>query len=200
MIRRAAVALFMLAIASVPASAQSWELSGWAGFTPAAGLEQHAPELTDLNLRGGFTFGIQAARFFTPRWGIEVVFTQQASALEGRTPGGPAEFYEIALAQVHANFVYQFGDDGTKLRPFVFGGAGTTLFDARDLESAAKASFGVGGGVKYFPWSTIGFRGQVRIKPTWLNDDPDSDLCQPFGFCQAWVQPFELTAGVLIRF
>lgn len=82
----------------------------------------------------------------------------------------------------------------------MFGGGGATFFAARDLESATKASFGVGGGIKYFPWKTIGVRGQVGYKPTWLNDDPEADLCEPFGFCQGDLRPVEISAGISIRF
>ncbi len=199
-IQLSAVVLLLLSIASVPASAQSWELSGFGGYTPSVALERHAPEFTDLNIRGGFTFGIQAARFFSPQWGVEVAFSQQYSALDGITPAGSAELYGIELARLDANVVYQFGADGARLRPFVFGGAGAALFDAFDLDSSTKASFGFGGGIKYFLTTTIGVRGQLQWKPTWLNDDPDSDLCAPFGYCQAWLQPIELSAGVTIRF
>jgi hypothetical protein len=163
-------------------------------------LDEHAESLTDLKLRGEFTWGIQAAKFFTPRWGAEVVFTQQASALEAVVGDASADMYAITISQLHANLVYQFGEADARWRPFVFGGAGATFFSARDIESATKASIGLGGGVKYFPWQTIGFRGQFRYKPTWLNDDPDADMCEPFGFCQAWVMPIEFTAGVTIRF
>ena len=193
-------ALLLLSIA-VPASAQSSiELSGLAGVTPAVSLEQHALNLTDLRLRGGFTWGIQGAQFFTPHWGAEIVFTQQGSALEAVTPAGTGDLYRITLSQLHANAVYQFGDRDATWRPFVFGGAGATFFAARDLESATKASFGLGGGIKYFPWKTIGLRGQFRYKPTLLNDDPDAPLCEPFGFCQQYLRPIEITAGVTIRF
>jgi outer membrane protein W len=197
---RTALALLLVAIASVSASAQTWEMSGFAAFTPEAGLDRHSESLDDLHLRGGFTFGVQATRFFTPHWGAEVVFTQQRSGLEADIGDDAAEFYRISIAQVHANVVYQFGSDTARLRPFVFGGAGATFFDARDLDSASKASFGVGGGLKYFPWPTVGFRGQFRYKPVWLNDDPESDFCAPFGFCQSWIMPAELAAGVIIRF
>jgi len=192
--------VLMMSIARVSASAQSWEMSGFGGYTPSVALDRHAEEFTDLNIRGGFTFGLQAARFLTPRWGVEVVFSRQASALEGITPDGPAELYGISLAQLHGNLVYQFGNNDARLRPFVFGGAGATFFDAFDLDSATKTSFGLGGGVKYFPWKTIGVRGQLAYKPIMLNDDPDSDLCEPFGFCQDWLRPIELGVGVTIRF
>ena len=203
MIRQALIAtlgLLTMSIAATASEQSSIELSGFAGVTPAVSLDQHAPELTDLRLRGGFTWGIGGARFFTPNWGAEILFSQQASALEAVTPAGSADLYRITLGQLHANAVYQFGVNDAQWRPFMFGGVGATFFAARDLESSTKASFGLGGGIKYFPWKTIGVRGQVRYKPTWLNDDPDSDLCEPFGFCQGYLHPIEISAGVSIRF
>ena len=91
--------------------------------------------------------------------------------------------------------MYQFGADAARLRPFVFGGAGATFFSARDLETPPRPSFGIGGGVKYFPWQTVGLRGQFRYKPTWLNDDPDAAMCEPFGFCQAWLHADRIHRG-----
>jgi len=194
------LALLMVLSVSASASAQSWEMSGVAGFTPAVELEQRAPELTDLSVRGGFTWAVQVARFMTARWGMEVAFTQRDSALEAGTPAGTADLYRIRLAQLQANVVYQFGADDARLRPFLFGGAGATFFAARDLESAAKPAFGFGGGLKYFLRPSIGVRGQIRYKATWLNDDPDDNFCDPFGFCEQWLQPLEVAAGVIIRF
>ena len=195
-----AIAVILLAIASVPAPAQTWEMSGLAGFTPSVSLERQARQLTDVKIRGGFTFGFQGARFFTPRWGLEAVFTQQASALEVAIAEGAGDLYGITIAQLHANVVYQFADAGARLQPFVFGGAGATFFTARDLDAETKASFGLGGGVKYFPWPAIGLRGQVRYKPSLVNGEPESDFCNPFSYCQRWLQPIELAGGLGIRF
>jgi outer membrane protein W len=192
------LALMLLMIAARSAPAQSWEASGLASFTPSVGLEP-APELTDVSIRGGFTWGVQAARFFTPRWGAEVVWTLQDSALEVSTPEGAGDLYGITLSQLHANLVYQFGADGERLRPFVFGGGGATFLAVDDLETATKASFGLGGGLKYFPWARVGVRGQILYKPTWLNDNAEG-VCEPLGFCQAWLQPIELGVAVVIRF
>lgn len=197
-VRCGALALMLLMIAAGSAPAQSWEASGLAGFTPSVGLEP-APELTEVNIRGGFTWGVQGGRFFTPRWGAEIVWTQQDSALEVATPAGAGDLYLITLSQLHANLVYEFGADGERLRPFVFGGGGATFLSADDLETSTKASFGLGGGLKYFPRASVGVRGQIRYKPTWLKDDAEG-VCDPLGFCQAWLQPIELGVAVIIRF
>jgi len=202
MIRRSHrwLALLVMVIASAPASAQSWEVSGVAGYTPAVELEHRAPELTDLSVRGGLTLGFQFTRLVTPQWAAEVPFTQQGSALAGGTPAGTDEFYSFTVTQLQANVVYHFGDAAARLRPFLFGGAGATFFAARDLESATKPVFGFGGGIKYFPWASIGLRAQIKYKATRLNDDPADDFCDPFGFCERWLQPIEFAAGVMIRF
>jgi hypothetical protein len=54
---RATSALAVVAIlfAGSPARAQSWEVSGLLGFTPPASIDRQAPELDDLDIRGGFT-------------------------------------------------------------------------------------------------------------------------------------------------
>jgi outer membrane protein W len=199
-VSNAALALLFVAMAVGPASAQSSEMSGLVGFTPSAGLDRQAPELDDLAIRSGMTWGTQFTHFFTPQWGVDVTWTQQASALELVTSAGAADLYSMTLSQLQADVVYQFGDADARLRPFVFGGAGATFFTARDLESETKAAFGFGGGIKYFRWRSVGFRGQFRYKPTWLNDDPEGDFCDPFGFCQGWLHQAEIVAGVIIRF
>jgi hypothetical protein len=86
------------------------------------------------------------------------------------------------------------------VQPFVFGKLGATFFRATDVPSETKLSFGFGGGVRYFPWQSIGMRGHFRYKPTMLNDEDAGDSCDPFGFCQGSLQQIELAAGVVLRF
>ena len=45
-------AVLAFVIQSASASAQSWEVSGLAAYTPSAGLEHQAPELSGLDVRG----------------------------------------------------------------------------------------------------------------------------------------------------
>jgi outer membrane protein W len=195
----AAAALVLLSM-SVPAWAQSWELSGMAGQTQAANVDKQATELTDLDVRGGFTFGIEAARFFTPHWGAEVLWTEQSSALRLETGDGGADLFSMAIRQLHGNAVYQFGATDAPLRPFVFAGLGATFLTGDNLQSETKLSLGLGGGVKYFPWQTLGFRGHVRYKPTFMNDEEAGRYCDPFGFCQGTLQQMEFAVGAIIRF
>ena len=71
----------------------------------------------------------------------------------------------MTVGQLHGNAVRQFGAADSRLRPFVFAGLGATFLSGDDLESETKLSFGLGGGVKYFPWKRIGVRGHFGTSP-----------------------------------
>jgi opacity protein-like surface antigen len=201
MTRRTAPAAIMIMLAlSAPAWAQSWELSGLAAYTPSAALDQQAPELNAVDIRGGFTWGVQGAHSFTPHWGAELLWTQQSSALQIGTDAGTADLFTMTVRQLHGNVFHNFRGVDARLRPFVFGGLGATFFSADDLESETKFSFGLGGGVKYFPWKAIGLRGHVRYNPTMLNDEDAADFCDPFGFCQGSLHQIEIAGGAVVRF
>jgi outer membrane protein W len=197
---RVAACAIVVVLLALPARAQSWEVSGVVAHTPSAGLDRQAEELSGLDIAGGFTWGVQGARWFTPNWGAEVLWTQQSSALRLETGGGSADLFTMTVGQLHGNVVRQFGAVDSRLRPFVFAGVGATFFSADDLQSETKLSLGLGGGVKYFPWKAIGVRGHFRYKPTMLNDEDAGDFCDPFGFCQGALQQIELAVGAIFRF
>jgi opacity protein-like surface antigen len=194
-----AIPIVLLAL-SAPARAQSWEVSGMAASTPSAGLDNQAPELSGLDIGGGFTWGVQVGRSFSPHWGAEVVWTHQSSALQLETGDGSADLFTMTVQQLHGNVVRQFGAAEARLRPFLFAGVGATFLSADDLPSETKLSFGLGGGVKYFPWKTIGLRGHFRYKPTLLSDEDAAPFCDPFGFCQGALHQFEFGLGAIVRF
>jgi opacity protein-like surface antigen len=194
-----AYAVVMILLAHSPARAQSWEASGLFGFTPSAAIDQRASELSDADIRGGLTWGLQGARFFTPSLGAEVLWTQQSSALEVGTSDGEADLFTMTVRQLHGNVVYRFGRADAKWQPFAFGGLGGTFFTADTVASETKFSFDVGGGVKFFPSRSVGARAHVRYKPTFLSDSSES-FCDPFGFCQDVLQQIEFSAAAVLRF
>ena len=194
-----AFALVMLLLAHSPAHAQSWEASGLFGFTPSAAIDQRASDLTDADIRGGFTWGLQGARFLTPSLGAEVIWTQQPSAFEVGTSDGTADLFTMTVRQLHGNVVYRLGRADAKWQPFVFGGLGATLFSADAVESETKFSLDAGGGVKFFLSRMIGARAHVRYTPTFIND-PSDTFCDPFGFCQGVLHQIEFSGAVVLRF
>ena len=170
------------------------------GYTPSSALERRAPELNHLDVSGGFTWGLQAARFFTPRWGAEVLWMRQSSALRIGTTAGSADLFTITAGQLQGNVVYRFSSADARLQPFVFAGLGATFFRADDVPSETKLALCFGGGVKYFFSDYVGVRGHVRYKPTVLNDTSAGNFCDPFSFCQGTLQQVEFAVGGVVRF
>jgi hypothetical protein len=198
--RRAIAPAILLLACGGPARAQSWEVSGLAGYTPSAGLDRHAPEVEALDIGGGFTWGAQVARHFGPRIAAEVMWTRQGTGLVSETDGERTTFFDFHIDDVHADFVYHFAAPDARWRPFAFAGAGASFFSGGDLPSETKLSLGLGVGVKYFPWRTVGVRAHARYKPVFMDDEDAGDFCVPFGFCQGMLHQTEVAAGVIVRF
>jgi opacity protein-like surface antigen len=199
-VRRFVVCCVIVVLSASTARAQSWELAALAGYAPAVDLERQSRDVDGASIGGGFTFTFQAARSLTPNWSVEASFTQASSSYDLTMGNESGRLFSVDIAQLHGDVVYEFGESGRRLRPFVFGGAGATFFSARDLPSETKTSVAVGGGAKVFVSPNVGVRAQVRYRPIWLGDDEAGDFCDPFGFCQSILRRFEFAAGVSFRF
>jgi opacity protein-like surface antigen len=199
MIRILSFCVTFCLLGAATARAQSWELSGLAGYVPATELEQQSLSVDGVAVGDGFMFSFQGARFFTPHWGVEASFSQQFSSYDITVRGETGPLFSFDIAQLHADVVYEFGATGARLRPFVLAGAGAAFFSSADLPVETKLSAGVGGGIKFFLSEFVGLRAQVRYRPVFLDADGD-DFCDPFGFCQSSLQRFDVAAGVSLRF
>ena len=197
---RIAVCIAVVGALLAPSSvcAQAWEVSGVTSYVPSVALDRQAPQLDQVSIRNGFTWGAQVGRSFTRHWAAEGLWTQQSSALEVGTSAGSSDLFTMTVSQLHANAVFQFGH--ARLQPFAFGGVGATFFRATDLQSETKLSLDVGGGIKYLLSTWVGIRGHVRYKPSMLNDEDSAPFCAPFGFCQGSLRQVEIAVGALVRF
>jgi len=191
--------LLLLLLGASPAWAQRTEVAFLSGYTSSGNIDQKAVGIQELQIEGGFTWGLEASRFFSPHLGVEFLWARQGSELTIGTGSGSAELFEMNVSQLQGNFVYQFGAEQARLKPFVFAGLGATFFSAQDLESETKLSWGLGAGVKWFPRKKLGARLHARYNPTRLND-ASSDFCDPFGFCQGTLDQFEVMGGFVFRF
>jgi opacity protein-like surface antigen len=195
--KRLAALLFLLLPAT--AFAQRNEITVLGGYTTAGDIDMKTRGIETLEVKGSFTWGVQAGRFFSDHVGLEASWSQQRSALVIGTATGSADLFDMRLGLLQGSFVYQFGASDARLRPFVLAGLGATRLSATGLESETKLSWAVGGGLKWFPSRRAGARVQVRYAPTVLGDS-SSDVCDPFGFCQGSLHQFELTGGLVLRF
>ena len=199
---RATVVLATLVSLLLPAAAraQGWTASGLFGVVPPVGLERRAPELDELDIRSGYTFGLQLSRFVTPHVAAEVLWTQQRTALQIGTASGTADLFTMMVSQIHGNAVYHVRPATARTRPFVFAGLGATFLSAVGQPGEAKLSFGFGAGAEMFLSKWFGVRGHFRYKPTPLNDEDAGRFCDPFGFCQGSLQQTEFMTGAVLRF
>jgi opacity protein-like surface antigen len=193
------LAVAVLVAGASPCAAEDLELALSAGYTTPGGITAGAAGVQDLQLAGSFTFGASAAWPLSARHAVEVSWARQQSALEIATDAGSAEMFDVHVDQLQGAFVFRFGDAEAALRPFLSAGAGAALFSAPTLDTEAKLSFALGGGLQWRASGRVGVRAQARYTPTYLNDT-SSDFCDPFGFCQGWLHQFEMTGGLVVRF
>ncbi len=191
-----------LALSAAPAYAQRLEIAPLvsAGYTTAASLEKTAPEIDEVKVKGGFTWGGQLGYFFGRHLGLELSWAQQESALTLYTSSGSADLFDMNVGQLHGNFVYQWGDEGGRVRPYALVGLGATFFSAPDIPGEAKLSWAVGGGVKVFLHKNVGIKLQAKYNPTRLNDEQAGRFCDPFGFCSDSLRQGEFASGLVLRF
>ena len=193
------VVLALALACATPAAAQEIEVTPLVSYTSGVGLEQTAVGVQDLTIEGALTWGAQATYFLTPHLGVGAQWTYQSTGLRMTTISSSTELLRMTTSQLHAEIVYQFRDAAAFLRPFVFGGLGATSFSAPDLENETKASWTVGGGLKWFVQRHVGVAAQVRYKPTVLHDT-SSEVCDPFGFCQGALNHVDVGVGAVFRF
>jgi hypothetical protein len=188
----------VMVVVATPAFAQPIEVAPLVSYSTGAELEQTADGVDGLDIDDGLAFGVRGTYFLTERLGLEGLWTYQSTALSMTASSVTAEVFEFSLHQVYGNVSYQFGPTGTPWQPFVFGGAGASLFRADDLEGETKPAWNVGGGLKWLFSTRFGVEGRVRYKPTELSESAD-DYCDPFDFCQSRLNQFEISVGAVVR-
>jgi len=193
------LAALLCLLLPAPAFAQRNEIALLGGYTTAGDIDMKAVGIQALEVKGSFTWGVEAGRFFSDHIGLEASWSQQQSALRIGTAGGSADLFDMKLRLLHGSFVYRFGGTDAALRPFVLAGLGATFLSATDLESETKLSWAAGAGLAWLPSRRLGARLQARYAPTVLGDS-SSDVCDPFGFCQGTLHQFELMGGLVLRF
>jgi opacity protein-like surface antigen len=194
-----AIALGLLHLPSL-AGAQSYEITPFIGYTTSGSIDKAAPEITELQIASSFTWGAQFGVFFGPQMGVEVSWARQETRMRLSTTAGSASPFDIDAGQLHGNFIYQFGEEDAQVQPYVLAGLGATFFRSAELQSETKLSWALGGGAKVFLREHLGIKLQAKYNPTRLGGDSEDDFCDPFGFCQARLNQFELGAGLVLRF
>lgn len=219
MLRRVALQVTFMGLLTGSAWAQSRvEVSGLIGYTLSEGvvidpIAVPGAVYDSVDLASGFAFGLTVGVFVTENAEVEFMWTRQDSKLN---VAGTSDLTLTGsnISTYHGNFVYNWGDEDAKLRPFLFGGLGATSygFDAVggfDVDGDTRFSTTWGGGVKAYPGRNVGVKLMGRWTPTYIKTDPGGVWCSPYwywpGGCFVvgdvdYSNQFELTGGVTFRF
>lgn len=121
----------------------------------------------DSNPSFGFAFGAHINEEDV----IEFRWARQDSHTHVENVAGIASRQHVTLDQYHGDFTHEYFLDNWKAwaRPFVIGSVGATRLSADAGNSFTRFSFGIGGGVKFFPSRHLGFRVQAEWLPIVVN-------------------------------
>jgi hypothetical protein len=197
---RRALALAFLIVASPALAQQTFEVAPFIGYTSAAPIDATADGVDELAIDDALTLGARAAYLVTPNLGLELAWSFQWTSLSLTSASSTARLFDMTSNHVHANMLYQFGDAAARWRPFVFGGVGTAIYESEGLNTEAKLSWDVGGGVQWFPRQAFGIEGRARLMPTLTGGSSGDEFCAPFSFCQGSVTQFNILVGGVFRF
>jgi OmpA-OmpF porin, OOP family len=116
------------------------------------------------NPKDDILFGGRVGRFLTSHWGVEGSFQR----LDTETDFDPAlalRNVDVDLDAYRLNVLYNFME-GSKVRPFVTGGAGWERVDAGSFGDRHDFGFNAGGGVRWFFTDRFGLRLDGRFVST----------------------------------
>jgi len=192
------------------------EVSGFLGYTLSEGVNIDPVALggnvfNSVNPTSGFAYGFTFGVFVTENAEVEFQWTQQDSKLsvDGTSK---VDFADMKVNTYHGNFVYNWGDEDAKLRPFILGGIGATQYSPGqvqgiDIDGNTQFSFAWGGGVKAYPSPNVGVKLMGRWIPTYIKSDPAGIWCSPYWAWGCYVladtdysNQLEFVGGVTFRF
>jgi hypothetical protein len=136
----------------------------------------------------------------------ELVYSQQSTALDRRSPGDLRPL-DLDISYLHAGGLYLF--EGELAQPYIAATLGVTRLapDEGDFRSETKFSFALGAGYKLFPARRFGLRLDARIWGTVLDSNsglfcrsgPEEAGCQVRA-SGSMLWQWELAAGGILRF
>ena len=224
MFRRIALMTICSALVAVSAWAQRAEGSASIGYGANDGISSDSRFLfgdfydtagVDDGVSYNFTLGVYATRAIE----FEFLFGRQDGDFSADGPGGPLPLNQTAVYHYMGNVVYNWGDEDSTLRPFVFGGLGAThysfgefllpqplesrRFRIDDAETRFASNFG--GGLKFYFTRYVGARVAVRVTPTYITSTRGGLWCDPFYGCwpitdDHYATQFDTSVGVTFRF
>ena len=216
MVRRIAAVLAGIWLLAQPLSAQKVEISFNAGYTLSEGIQGEERNVLGLiydraEVNSGGSFHFTVGFYATPKAQVEFLYGRQSSKLTAQGPAPTADIADMDVSNYHGNFVYNWGEEDAKVRPFAFIGLGATSYSFGNTPSGAsidgetKFSTTWGAGAKFYLAPAVGLKLTARWTPTYIKSSADGYWCDPFYGCWVLGDPdyshqFDISGGVTIRF
>jgi len=192
------------------------EITPFVGYTLSEGVSVDPNSIIsiivdEINPTSGLSYGFHGGVFLTEQVEVGFLFNRQESNLELKGMGGMAEVADLKVDNYHGIFTYNFGDDYSTSRPFIFGGLGATKYSPGDvmgfaIDGQTKFSSTWGGGIKVGT-GAVGLTVMGRWTPTHIRSDPAGIWCSPYYPWVCWQvadanfsNQLDLNAGVSLRF
>jgi len=171
-------------------------------FTTQPGIEGvSARVVLDSNPSYGAAFGVRLDEdnLIEFRWARE----NTHSHVEGAVVV-PSSVH-VTLDQFHGDFTHEYTLEDWRpwIRPFVMASVGATRFSDAASNSFARFSFGIGGGVKFFPTRHLGFKMQAQWLPVLVDPEVVSFVCGTgcaFRLQSQGISQGEFAVGPVFRF
>jgi Outer membrane protein beta-barrel domain len=216
MVRRIATVLAGIWLLAQPLSAQKVEVSFNAGYTLSEGIQGEERNILGLiydraEVNSGGSFHFTVGFFVNPKAQVEFLYGRQSSELSAEGVAPKQKISDLDVNNYHGNFVYNWGEEDAKVRPFAFIGLGATNYSfgtgpaGQKIEGETKFSTTWGGGVKFYVAPKVGVKFTARWTPTYIKSSASGYWCDPFYGCWVLGDPdyshqFDLSGGVTIRF
>lgn len=151
-----------LMIATGPAhagggAAGDWELGLYGGY---GWLDEYGT----FHPKNAPLFGARVGYFFTPQWSFEVSGQRIFSETEFTTPG--PQNVDANLDAYRLNGLYNFGEVGGGMRPFLTAGLGLEKTEFDTYDAASDVGWNLGAGIRWLPSPSWNIRTEARYVMT----------------------------------
>ena len=168
-----------------------------------------------IDPKDAFKWGFGIGALLGENAEVGFLYGQAASTLQISGPTQTVDVGDMKINNYHAYFQYNFGDNQTKVRPYIMGGLGATSFGSVDYtnrfglaattQSSTKFSSTWGAGVRFMVNPHVGARFGVQWTPTYIKTDEAGWWCDPYWGCYIvgnaqYANQLDLGGGVTFRF
>jgi hypothetical protein len=198
---RVTALLLTLLAQAVPAVAQSFEVTPFAGYRFGGDFFELVTRQR-LDTDGAPAFGVAVDVNVSPDYQVEALYTHQSA--HGLVPvsfvTAPVP-WDVNVDHWLVGGLKEF-DDG-RARPFLTGALGLTNYSTEG-DSEVRFAVAAGGGAKLFPSEHLGIRLHSQVYATFVDANASVLACGPglcfLGFNANVVWQIEFTAGLILRF